>query len=151
MHDAATAIKAELQRYKLDKSEVMPQHGPWDDYAPASKGPCDKYAQIPIPKGDFIVPYSTANDPVAYIAYVAAGTDGIQLVNADKAGTISSIQLTTGGWVRMKPQTLKAHLALIARLLLSLCYPAIGFLVPWGAIRAFVWVADGFTTPLSSS
>jgi len=77
------------------------------------------------------------------------GADGIQAVKADNAGAISAIQLTTGEWVRRGSKTLKARLAFIASLLLPFCYPVIGFLVPWGTIRVFVWVVSGFSAPQS--
>jgi hypothetical protein len=94
---------------------------------------------------------AVALDPAAEITVDVKGTDGIQTVNADKSGVISSIQLTTGEWVRRGAKTLKARLAFIASLLLPFCYPVIGFLVPWGTIRVFVWVAGGFSAPQSSS
>ena len=67
----------------------------------------------------------------------------IQAVNADKTGAISSIQLTTGESI-YSGKTRKARLAFIGSLLLPLCYPVIGFLVPWGTIKVFVWVGIGF-------
>lgn len=129
----------------------------------------DMSKAVPIPPGvtitpdapDFI-PYYTAqaayprdkavaDDPSAEIMVDVKGTDGIQTVNADTAGAISSIQLTTGEWVRRGAKTLKARLAFIASLLLPFCYLVIGFLVPWGTIRVFVWVAGGFSARQSSS
>lgn len=86
-----------------------------------------------------------ADDPAAEFTVDVKGTDGIQSVNSDKGGVISSIQLTTGEWVRRGAKTLKARLAFVASLLLAFCYPVIGFLVPWGTIRVFVWVAGGFS------
>jgi hypothetical protein len=71
--------------------------------------------------------------------------EDIQTVNADKAGAISSIQLTKGEWTHRGPKTLRSRLAFIASLLLPLCYPVIGFLVPWGTIKLFVWVGIGFS------
>jgi hypothetical protein len=117
--------------------------------------------QRAIPPPDFI-PYYTAqaanvhdkavaDDPAAETTVDVKGTAAIQTVNADKAGAISSIQLTTGEWVRREAKTLKARLAFIASLLLPFCYPVVGFLVPWGTIRVFVWVAGGFSAPQSSS
>ncbi len=94
---------------------------------------------------------AVADDPAAEITVDVKGTDGIQTVNADKGGAISSIQLTTGEWARRGAKTLKARLAFIASLLLPFCYPVVGFLVPWGTLRVFVWVAGGFSAPQSSS
>jgi hypothetical protein len=88
---------------------------------------------------------AVADDPAADITVDVKGTDGIQTVNADKGGVTSSIQLTAGEWVRRGAKTLKGRLALVASLLLPFCYPVIGFLVPWGTIRVFVWVAGGFS------
>ena len=114
----------------------------------------------PLPRGatlvpDFIPDYAVqaadthdraaADDPAAEFTVDVKGTDGIQTVNADKGGVISSIQLTTGEWVRRGAKTLKGRLALVASLLLPFCFPMIGFLVPWGTIRVFVWVAGGFS------
>ena len=79
------------------------------------------------------------------------GIEGIQTVRADKTGTVSSIQLTTGEWVHMGSKTLKARLAFVASLLLPFCYPVIGFLVPWGSIKALVWVGTGFVAPRGSA
>lgn len=90
-------------------------------------------------------------DPAAEITVDVSNYEGIKSVNADKAGTISSIQLTTGEWVHREPDSFKAHFALVARLLLPLSYPVIGFLVPWGTIRVFVWVGRGFLAPPSSA
>ena len=89
-------------------------------------------------------------DPDAEITVDAKNADyadPIKAVNADKTGAISSIELTTGERVHREPDTFKAHLALAASLLLPFCYPVIGFLVPWGAIRACVWVGSGFFAP----
>jgi hypothetical protein len=90
-------------------------------------------------------------DSIEEIGVDVKGIEGIQTVRADKTGTISSIQLTTGEWVRMGSKTLKSRLAFIASLLLPLCYPVIGFLVPRGTIKALVWVGSGFIGPRSSA
>jgi hypothetical protein len=88
-----------------------------------------------------------AADPAAEIGVDVNNQDGIVRVDADKTGAISAIQLATGEWVLREPGTFKAHMGLISRLLLPLCYPAIGFLLPWGAIKVLVWVASGFFAP----
>jgi hypothetical protein len=90
---------------------------------------------------------AAADDSDAETTVDVQGTAGIQTVNADKAGAISSIRLTSGEWVRRGPNTLKARLAFIGGLLLPFCYPVIGFVVPWGTIRVFVWIAGGFAAP----
>lgn len=79
-----------------------------------------------------------------------SGVDGIQKVDADKGGVITAIQLSSGEWVHREPQTLKARLAFYGRLLLLLCYPLIGFLLPWGTIRTLAWVVSGFSTPTTT-
>lgn len=90
-------------------------------------------------------------DPAAEITVDVNDLEGIKTVNADKAGAISSIRLTTGEWVHREPEAFKARLAFVARLLLALSYPVIGFLVPWGAIRVLIWVGSGFLAPPSSA
>jgi hypothetical protein len=89
----------------------------------------------------------TAADPAADIAVSVSDVEGIQTVNADKTGVITSIQLTTGEWIHREPRTLKSRLAFFGRLLLLLLYPALGFLGPWGTIRTLAWVAVGFSRP----
>ncbi len=89
----------------------------------------------------------TAADAAADIEVSASGVEGIQKINADKTGVITSIQLTTGEWVHREPRTLKSRLAFVGHLLILLLYPAFGFLVPWGTIRTLAWVAAGFSGP----
>ncbi len=85
------------------------------------------------------------------ITVIVNGTEGIQAANADKTGAIYSIALTTGESVYRRSKTLKARLAFIATLLMSFSYPAIGFLLPWGTIKIFVWVGTGFVEPRGSA
>jgi hypothetical protein len=87
---------------------------------------------------------AAADDFSAVIGVTTAGDKEIQTVYMDKNGVATSIELTTGEWVHRDPKTLRAHLVFVIRLLLSICYPAVGFVVPWGAIKAGAWVADGF-------
>jgi hypothetical protein len=164
----AEAIRSYLAQHKTQQSTIEPPIPPpppgYTLDTPASKTPIfDMSKAVPIPPypPGFIPDYTAqaayahdkavADDPAAEITVDVKGTDGIQTVNADKSGAISSIQLTTGEWVRRGVKTLKARLAFIASLLLPFCYPVIGFLVPWGTIRVFVWVAGGFSAPQSSS
>ncbi len=155
----AEAITSYLAQHKIQQVPPPPPGYTLD--RPAVPPP-------PLPPGatlvpDFIPEYAAstraayphdkavADDPAAEFTVDVKGTDGIQTVNADKSGAISSIQLTTGEWVHRGAKTLKARLGFIASLLLPFCYPVIGFLVPWGTIRVFVWVAGGFSAPQSTS
>ena len=90
-----------------------------------------------------------ATDPAAEITVDVHNHESIKTVNADMAGAITSIQLTSGEWVHREPGTLKARLSLVSRLLVCLLYPAIGFLVPWGIIRILTWIGSGFLAPSS--
>jgi hypothetical protein len=59
----------------------------------------------------------------------------------DKAGLISSIELSTGESVQLvDPPALNACL-------IPLLYPVFGFLLPWSGIRVLTWVATGFFAP----
>jgi hypothetical protein len=68
-----------------------------------------------------------------------ASGDGIDQFTIDPStSTITSIQLSTGELLsRTPPPTLAAWIALPL-------YPLVGFLIPWGAIRALTWVGSGF-------
>jgi hypothetical protein len=92
----------------------------------------------------------TAADPAAEIVVTVSAIEGIQAVNVDGTGVVTSIQLTTGEWVHREPQTAKTRLTFLGHLLLLLLYPALGFLVPWGTIRTSAWVATGFSRPPTS-
>ena len=72
--------------------------------------------------------------------------EDIHTVNVDKAGAISSIQLTSGEWVYSRKT-----LNFVASLLLPFCLPVIGFLVPWGTIKVLTWVGTGFIEPRGSA
>src|SRR5262245_3594767 len=66
--------------------------------------------------------------------------DGIKQVEVDRAGVVSSIELSTGESVhRTEAPALKAYVSL-------LLYPMLGFLAPWGTIRVLTWVGSGFFT-----
>ena len=90
-----------------------------------------------------------AVDPAAETTVDVSNHESIKTVNADKTSAISSIQLATGEWIYREPRTFKARLAFIARLLLPFFYLLIGFLIPWGTVRVFVWVGSGFLAPPS--
>ena len=73
--------------------------------------------------------------------WVAVNLDGIKTAAVDKAGLVSSIELSTGELVqRVDPPALKAYL-------IPLLYPVLGFLLPWGGIRVLTWVGSGFVAP----
>jgi len=64
--------------------------------------------------------------------------EGIRQVIVDKAGVVSSIELSTGESVqRVEPPALRAYL-------IPLLYPVLGFLLPWGGVRVLTWVGSGF-------
>jgi hypothetical protein len=72
---------------------------------------------------------------------VSVDLDGIKQVTVDKAGVVSSIELSTGESVqRVGPPALKAYVV-------PLLYPILGFLLPWGGIRVLTWVGGGFVEP----
>jgi hypothetical protein len=128
------------------------EHGPWElDY---DHSPAGWYAIDPR-TGERVYGFEARKsdvsdkmaDPDAEITVDAKSLDGIKVVNADKNRAISSIELTTGERISREPDTFKAYLALAAPLILPFCYPVIGFLVPWGTIRALVWVGSGFFAP----
>jgi hypothetical protein len=74
--------------------------------------------------------------PVRYLVAVNAG--GIRDATVDQTGTVTSIRLVTGESVqRIPPASWRAWFSL-------LIYPLLGFLMPWGAIRALTWVGAGF-------
>ena len=64
--------------------------------------------------------------------------DGIDQVTVDQAGLITSIYLSTGESVE---RTDAPHIWAFLPLLF---YPALGFLIPWGAVRVITWVGGGF-------
>jgi hypothetical protein len=74
---------------------------------------------------------------------VSVGVGGIKEVTADRTGTISLIELSTGESVqRVEPPSM-------GRYLIPLLYPVLGFLLPWGAVRAVTWVGSGLFVPTS--
>ena len=89
-------------------------------------------------------PSDKADDPNAKVTVQVNSEGEIQSVNVDQTGAISFIKLRTGEVLRREPRTLNARLSLVGRLLLALCFPVGGFLLPWGAVRLLVWVVDGF-------
>lgn len=139
MKDVATAIKA----YK-EPPETLPADF-FDTIEPPTVVSAARKADW------FEVNSPEVADPTAEMRVDVNNYEGIKTVNADKTGAITSIQLATGEWVHREPETFKARLAFFARLLLPFCYPVIGFLIPWGTIRVFVWVGRGFLAPPSSA
>lgn len=72
---------------------------------------------------------------------VGVNIGGIKEVTADRSGTISSVELSTGESVpKVEPPSVKRYLTL-------LLYSIVGFLLPWGAVRLLTWVGSGFFAP----
>jgi hypothetical protein len=71
---------------------------------------------------------------------VFVNADGISEVVLDPTGIIASIHLSNGetAWGKLAPVTFPFAILL---------YPALGFLLPWGAIRAMSWIGIGFCQP----
>src|SRR5258708_32926477 len=58
----------------------------------------------------------------------------------DRVGIVSSLKLVTGELIsrtELPPITVWATLLL---------YPLIGFIAPWGAVRALAWIGAGFSS-----
>jgi hypothetical protein len=68
---------------------------------------------------------------------------GIALIRYNASGTVTELDLTTGEKIeRPKSSTSFPYI-----LVLNLLFPVLGFLIPWGAIKATTWIATGFRTP----
>jgi hypothetical protein len=72
---------------------------------------------------------------------VSVDLDGIKQVTVDKAGLVSSIELSTGECVR------RIEAPRVTVCLGILLYPILGLLLPWGAVRIVMWVRAGFFAP----
>lgn len=103
----------------------------------------DQFGDIPVPNFDqWKVEQQHADELKAAGAIpVSVNLEGIKDVTVDKAGLVSSVELSTGESVqRTEPPTLRAYL-------IPLLYPILGFLLPWGAVRVLTWVGSGFFVP----
>ncbi len=122
-------------------SSPKPEHGPWDKYqAPQQIPP-------PVPKGARFIseaPYCFVpfDDPNAiYYTPSESNSDGIRTVHFEDS-EIAAIK-TSDGDIFYPTAATSAWL-----LLLIVLYPILGFLIPWGAVRAIGWVLAGFFQPL---
>jgi hypothetical protein len=72
---------------------------------------------------------------------VLINADGIREAMINKSGIVRAVHLATGEWVEesLAPR-LKSYLV-------PLLYPMLGFILPWGALRALTWVGAGFFEP----
>jgi hypothetical protein len=128
----ANSSVAEQARKNCFESSAPSEHGPWGKYQP------------PLPKGFKLIPpycFNPINDPNAF-DYTPSelNSGGIKTVHFENR-EIASIEPQDG-------QTLYPTPAPAAWLyLLIALFPVLGFLIPWGAIRAIGWVGAGFVQP----
>jgi hypothetical protein len=72
---------------------------------------------------------------------VSLNLDGIKEVTVDRTGTVQMIRLANGSPLqRTESPSLGSYFEM-------LLYPAVGFLLPWGVVRALAWVVAGFVSP----
>jgi hypothetical protein len=67
----------------------------------------------------------------------------IELIRYNSSGSVTEVDLTTGEKIE-RPKSSTSFLYLVV---LNLLFPALGFLLPWGAIKATTWIVTGFRTP----
>jgi len=67
--------------------------------------------------------------------------NGIREAMMNKNGALRAIHLETGEWAEESTSPrLKSYLV-------TLLYPILGFILPWGVMRALTWVGSGFFEP----
>ena len=111
------------------------EHGPWEKYqTPQESVP-------PLTKGDILVPpycFTPIADPnTADYTPSELNNGGIKTVHFENR-EIASIETLDGQTIYPTPAP-SAWLYLLAAL-----FPLLGFLIPWGAVRAIGWVGAGF-------
>lgn len=99
-----------------------------------------KTLQTPVetPKSDYDIGFVPNPDYVPNPSKVNKG--GIETINWSKGYMVLSIETDDGG-------TLYSTAAPAAwEYLLVVLFPILGFLIPWGAVRAIAWVGAGFNS-----
>jgi hypothetical protein len=122
------------------------EHGPWDKYQTSRKTPQKSTAPSDTLPGDFfdkhpvfcIVPDDDPN--AADYTPSESNSAGIKTVHFENR-RITSIETADGKTLYPMPAPGARSYVLIAIL------PLLGFVIPWGTVRAIGWVAAGFVQP----
>jgi hypothetical protein len=68
--------------------------------------------------------------------------DAISLIHYDLINTVTSIEVSTGEKIKRQYDLPSLQRTFVV----SLVFPLVGFLLPWGAMRTIAWIAAGFMT-----
>ncbi len=119
-------------------------------YADADIAPPQGYVLDPLPvpvpdSGDWEItdePDGVGGRHILHANELLKGNkDGIEWVHVNSAGIVDGMKLVTGEVVARTPApNPRAYLVF-------LLYPALGFLIPWGAVHVLTWVGGGFFAP----
>jgi hypothetical protein len=130
---------------------AAPTADPWSVVSETKPGEWDVVSQKPgakLAQGGTAIP-GAAPGPVDMPAgtvpvpadTVLINADGIREAMMDKGRIVRAIHLATGEWIEeSSPPPLKSYVV-------PLLYPILGFILPWGAIRALTWLGAGFFEP----
>lgn len=138
IEDAPPAVRPGTAHPELEGTAPETLPGDFFDKqdAGAKKAPPAKDV-VPVKPG-------SGDDPFAAIAQPVASEvrkDGIETINWSHDYGVASIETEDGHTLYPTPAP-SAWLYLLIAL-----FPILGFFIPWGAIRAIVWVGEGFVNP----
>lgn len=118
------SVTAALQKYRRE---------PWNTFR---SGEFLDY----VPKDEMISRSAPKEDRVD-VTVIQVDHGGVKYMTSDQAGLVQSIVLTTGEHLYQR------EAPALGAFLVPILYPLVGFLVPWGAIRAITWIGMGFFEP----
>ncbi len=127
---SVTPTAKAMHRPPKPKTQSAPGFGPAEDVTPAGFGPAEESA-----------PAEKQDDPFAAIAEPLASevnTEEIKTINWSRDYGVDSIETQDGQTLYPTPAPSRWLYLLIA---LS---PVVGFVIPWGVVRAIGWVGAGF-------